>query len=117
MPISRLHKISSFFERKQKMEYVLLAILLLSAIFIIVAVIFQKSADEGLSGTIAGGNETFYGKDKSAHTDKLWFKWTLIASIVFVVAVLVVYVIQPDYDSSQAFDNWKNISEYADILK
>lgn len=99
------------------MEYVLLAILLLSAIFIIVAVIFQKSADEGLSGTIAGGNETFYGKDKSAHTDKLWFKWTLIASIVFVVAVLVVYVIQPDYDSSQAFDNWKNISEYADILK
>ena len=99
------------------MEYVLLAILLLSAIFIIVAVIFQKAADEGLSGTIAGGNETFYGKDKSAHTDKLWFKWTLIASIVFVVAVLVVYVIQPDYDSSQAFDNWKKISEYADILK
>ena len=43
------------------MEYVLLAILLLSAVFIIVAVIFQKSADEGLSGTIAGGNETFYG--------------------------------------------------------
>ena len=33
------------------MEYVLLAILLLSAVFIIVAVIFQKSADEGLSGT------------------------------------------------------------------
>ena len=37
------------------MEIVLLAILLLSAIFIIVAVIFQKSSDEGLSGTIAGG--------------------------------------------------------------
>ena len=29
------------------MEYVLLAILLLAAVFIIVAVIFQKSADEG----------------------------------------------------------------------
>ena len=101
------------------MEYVLLAILLLSAIFIIVAVIFQKSADEGLSGTIAGGNETFYGKDKSAHTDKLWFKWTLVASIVFVVAVLLAYVIQPDYDSSSALDNWKQIvsDDYSHLFK
>ena len=94
------------------MEYVLLAVLLLSAIFIVVAVIFQKSADEGLSGTIAGGNETFYGKDKSAHTDKLWFKWTLVASIVFALAVLAAYVIQPDYDGTQALDNWKSISDF-----
>ena len=98
-------------------EYVLLAVLLLSAVFIIVAVIFQKSADEGLSGTIAGGNETFYGKEKSAHSDKLWFRLTLIVSIVFVVAVLLAYVIQPDYDSSSALDNWKSWSEYSDILK
>ena len=117
MPISRLHKIAVF-ERKNKMvyEYVLLAVLLLSAVFIIVAVIFQKSADEGLSGTIAGGNETFYGKEKSVHTDKLWFRWTLVASIVFAVAVLLAYVVQPDYDSSQALDNWKSISEYKDLL-
>ena len=98
------------------LEYVLLAVLLLSAVFIIVAVIFQKSADEGLSGTIAGGNETFYGKEKSAHTDKLWFRLTLIVSIVFVVAVLLAYVIQPDYDSAAALDNWKQWSEYADLL-
>ena len=99
------------------MEYVLLAILLLSAVFIIVAVIFQKSSDEGLSSTIAGGNESFYGKEKSAHTDKLWFKLTLIVSIVFVVAVLLAYVIQPDYDSSSALDNWKQLSEFSDLLK
>lgn len=96
---------------------VLLAILLLSAVFIIVAVIFQKSADEGLSGTIAGGNETFYGKEKAVHSDKLWFRLTLIVSIVFVVAVLLAYVAQPDYDSSAAIDNWKNLSEYSDLLK
>ena len=98
-------------------EYVLLAVLLLSAVFIIVAVIFQKSADEGLSSTIAGGNETFYGKEKSAHTDKLWFKLTLIVSIVFVVAVLLAYIIQPDYDSASALDGWKQYSEYSDLLK
>ena len=98
------------------MEFVLLAILLLSALFIVIAVIFQKSADEGLSGTIAGGNETFYGKEKSAHTDKLWFRLTLIVSIVFVVAVLLAYVIQPDYDSAAALDNWKQWSDYKDLL-
>ena len=105
-----------YFERKYKMEYVLLAILLLAAVFIIVAVIFQKSADEGLSGTIAGGNETFYGKEKSHDTDKLWFKTTLVVSIVFVVAVLLAYIIQPDYDSSAALDNWKQWSEFSDLL-
>ena len=109
--------IGSIFERKLKMEFVLLAILLLSAVFIVVAVIFQKSADEGLSGTIAGGNETFYGKEKSAHTDKLWFRLTLVVSIVFVVAVLLSYMIQPDYDSSPALDNWKQWSDYADLLE
>ena len=97
-------------------EYVLLAILLLSAVFIIVAVIFQKSADEGLSGTIAGGNETFYGKEKAHTTDKLWFKLTLIVSIVFVVAVLLAYIIQPDYTSASALDSWKSSSAYKDLL-
>ena len=99
------------------MEYVLLAILLLSAIFIVVAVICQKSADEGLSGTIAGGNETFYGKDKSAHTDKLWFKWTLIASIVFAVAVIAAYVIQPDYTYGFDLDYWQSLSEFSGLFE
>ena len=94
------------------MEYVLMAILLLSAIFIIVAVIFQKSADEGLSGTIAGGNETFYGKEKAAHGEKKLFKLTLIACIVFAAAVLVAYVIQPDYTYSFGADYWKSLTEF-----
>ena len=98
------------------LEWALLGILLVSALFIIIAVIFQKSADEGLSGTIAGGNETFYGKEKSAHTDRLWFKLTLIVSIVFVVAVLMVYIIQPDYDNSSMLDGWKLWTNYGDKI-
>ena len=54
-------------------QYILLGVLLLSALFIIVAVIFQKSGDEGLSGTIAGGSETFYGKEKAQGAEKVWF--------------------------------------------
>ncbi len=99
------------------MEFVLLAVLLLAAIFIIVAVIFQKSSDEGLSGAIAGGNETYYGKEKSGGRDKMWFKWTLIASIVFAVAVIVAYVIQPDYTYGFDIDYWQSLSSYSELFK
>lgn len=100
-------------------EYVLLAVLLLCAAFIVVAVIFQKSGDEGLSGTIAGGNsETFYGKDKGSRSDKALYKWTLIAAIVFAVAVLVAYVLQPDYSMSYDYlDKWHELTKFSSIFK
>ena len=98
------------------MEYVLLAVLLLAALFIIIAVLFQKSTDEGLSSTIAGGNETYYGKDKSKHTEKLWFKWTLIASLVFAAAVVLTYILQPDYTNSLDVDFWHNVTEFSGLF-
>ncbi len=100
------------------MEYVLLALLFLCALFIIVSVTIQKSSDEGLSGTIAGGSETYYGKDKSMRTGRLLNKWTLIVSIIFAVAVVVVYVIQPDYSNvTDNLDFWKQASEYSSIFE
>ena len=99
-------------------EYILLAILLVSAIFIVFAVTVQKSNEEGLSGTIAGGSETYYGKDKAARKDKLLNKWTLIVGIVFALAVVVVYVMQPDYvKSDNNLDYWQQLSEYSSIFK
>ena len=98
------------------MEYVLLAILLVCAVVITVAVLFQKSGEKGLSGTIAGGSETYYGKDKSGGIDKKLFKWTLIAGIVFAVAVVAVYVIQPDYLEGYDVNAWKNLSMFANVF-
>lgn len=100
----------------QILEYVLLIVLLVSAVFIVVAVLLQKSNEDGLSGTIAGGQETFYGRDKSAHTDRLLFRLTLVAAIVFAIAVVAVFVIQPDYAKSFKLDDWKNLSDYASIF-
>jgi len=94
-------------------EYILLALLLVSAVFIVVAVTIQKTNDEGLSGTIAGGSETYYGKDKSKQSGKLLNKWTLIVAIVFAVAVVVVYVIQPDYINGAGDpEGWKDLIDY-----
>ena len=98
-------------------EYILLALLLVCAIFIVVAVTLQKSGDEGLSGTIAGGSETYYGKDKGPSKEKILGKWTLIVSIVFAVAVVVVYVMQPDYAQSENnLDYWQKLSEFSSIF-
>ena len=98
------------------MEYVLLAILLVCTVVITVAVLFQKSGEKGLSGTIAGGSETYYGKDKSGGIDKKLFKWTLIAGVVFAVAVIAVYVIQPDYLEGYDVNAWKNLSQFANVF-
>lgn len=97
------------------MEYVLLSILLVCAVAITLAVTLQKS-NEGLSGTIAGGSETYYGKDKASQTGKKLFKLTLILSVIFAVLVLVVYVIQPDYSESTQ-NAWTELSQYAESLK
>ena len=98
-------------------EYILLGLLLLSALFIVIAVTLQKSGDEGLSSTIAGGSDTYYGKDKAQSKEKLLGKWTLIITIVFALAVLIVYVIQPDYTGTfNSYDDWKNLSEYSSIF-
>ena len=96
------------------LEYILLSILLVCAVVIVVAVTLQKS-NEGLSGTISGGSETYYGKDKSVQTGKKMFKITLIASLVFALAVIVVYVMQPDFSYTQ--NDWTSISEYSSIFK
>ena len=102
------------------MEYVLLAILLVCALIIVVAVLFQKSGDKGLSGTISGNSETYYGKDKTGGREQKLFKWTLVASIIFAVAVVAVYVIQPDYaeyTSDKTAEAWKTLSAFAEMLK
>ena len=98
------------------LEIILLVALLASALVIIVAVMLQKSNDEGLSGTISGGSDTFYGKDKASHTERTLFICTVVAAIIFVLAVLAVYVIQPDFFATYSLDEWKEINSYKDIF-
>ena len=98
------------------LEIILLCVLLVCALIITGAVVLQKS-NEGLSGTIAGGSETYYGKDKSNQKGKKLFKVTLVATILFAIAVLAVYIIQPDY--SYTMNTWTEsyFNEYSDMFK
>ncbi len=103
----------------QILESILLVVLLVSALFIIVAVLLQKSSDDGLSGSITGGADTFYGKDKSSHNERALYIFTIVAAIIFVLAVLAVYIIQPDFYATYTLDNWKtnSFNTYQNLFK
>lgn len=101
------------------MELFLMIILLISALVIVVAVILQDSNEDGLSGTISGKSETYYGRDKSTHKNRALYKWTLVFAIIFALAVFFVYAIQPDIVTVKSEpDAWKNYvsSDYSSII-
>ncbi|MBQ2767737.1 MAG: preprotein translocase subunit SecG [Clostridia bacterium] len=75
-------------------EIIMGIILLIMAIFLVVAILMQSGKDKRLSGTIAGGAETFFGKEKASTMDKMLSKVTTIVAIVFAVLVMVMYIIQ-----------------------
>lgn len=67
--------------------------LLVMAVFLVGAVLMQSGKDSRMSGTIAGGAETFFGKAKASTWDRILSKLTVVISIVFTLLVLVMYVI------------------------
>ncbi len=76
------------------MEIAFGIILIVAAVFLIFAVLMQSGKAKKLSGSIAGGSETFFGKQKGKAIDKILSKLTTIVAVCFVVLVVVVYVIQ-----------------------
>lgn len=72
---------------------VLGAILLLLAVALVALVLMQQGKDKKLSGAIAGGSDTFYGKNKTADKDKVMSVVTAIIAVVFVGIVIAMYLI------------------------
>lgn len=68
-------------------------ILLVFAVFLVVSVLLQHGKAHHLSGTIAGGAETFFGKEKGKTIDRMLSVITSIVSVAFVIMVLVLYII------------------------
>lgn len=77
-------------------ETIMSILLIVMAVFLVIAVLMQHGKDHHLSGTIAGGAENFFGKSKGKKIDKTLGSLTTIISIIFVVCLLVLYIIQPN---------------------
>ncbi|MCD7774700.1 MAG: preprotein translocase subunit SecG [Clostridiales bacterium] len=69
-------------------EYVLGAVLIVISIIMIIIVLMQQSKSEGLSGAIAGGAETFFGKNRGRTIEAKLVKVTTVLSAIFIVLAL-----------------------------
>ena len=67
-------------------------LIIVLAIVLVVAVLFQSGKEKGLSSTIAGGADNFGGKSKKAKMDAQLNTLTTILSIVFAVLSVVLYL-------------------------
>ena len=67
-------------------------VILVLAVFLVVAVLMQSGKDKRLSGAIAGGAETFFGKTQAQRWDKVLSVATTVVSIVFAILAVVMYI-------------------------
>ena len=67
------------------MELALGIVMIVLSVALTLMVLFQSAKDSRLSGTIAGGAETFFGKTKGTSIDKLLSKLTVVVSILIVL--------------------------------
>lgn len=74
------------------MQLFLGILLLVMAIFLVISVLMQSGKSKRLSGTIAGGAETFFGKAKGRTIDSVLSKLTTVVAILFVLVVIIVYI-------------------------
>lgn len=58
------------------------------ALVLIVTVLMQHGKQQGLSGAIAGGAETFFGKNKGRTVDAMLKKFTAVFAALFIISSL-----------------------------
>jgi preprotein translocase subunit SecG len=73
---------------------ILTALLVLVEVFLIAVVLLQSGRKAGLSGAIAGGAETFFGKNKARSFEGKLQRWTKISAVLFIVIAVVLAILE-----------------------
>ncbi len=77
---------------------------LVICIVLIIVVLLQQSKQEGLSGAIAGGADTFFGKNKGRTVDAMLKKVTAVLAVLFIAVSLVLAYISSKPAETKAED-------------
>ena len=72
-------------------EILIGVILVIASVLIVIIVLMQQSRQSGLSGAIAGGSESFFGKNKGRTIDAILEKWTSVVAILFLVTSIALF--------------------------
>ena len=75
------------------METVLIVLQALLSLALIVVIMLQSGKEAGLSGALAGNNDTYLGKNGKGGLDKLLAKYTKWVALVWAVLTLVLSLI------------------------
>jgi len=73
------------------LKTVITALQIIAALGLIATVLLQSGKSAGLSGSIAGGAETIFGKKKGM--DEFFSKLSTIAAISFIILTLLISLI------------------------
>lgn len=87
------------------LQVVLTVLHLIIAFGLMAVVLFQSSKSEGLSGSIAGGAETFFGKNKGKTMDGILAKFTVVLAILFVITSVSLSALSKKISDSDTADN------------
>lgn len=71
------------------LKTVLIVVQIIVSLVLIVSVLMQSGKQAGLSGSIAGGAETFFGKNKARTLDGLLSRLTTVMAVLFIVISFV----------------------------
>ena len=70
------------------LEIILAVLLILSSVILTVVILMQESRQAGLSGAIAGGADTFFGKNKGRTMEAKLSRFTKYFGLFFFVLAL-----------------------------
>jgi len=68
-------------------------VLVVFSVFLIVVVLLQSGAKQGLSGAITGGAEQIFGKKKARGMDALLVRLTKVAAVGFMILATFLVII------------------------
>ena len=72
----------------EALKIILIVLQIIVTVGLIISVLMQEGNSYGLSGSIAGGADTFFGKNKGRTLDGLLKKLTKIMAVLFIVLSL-----------------------------
>lgn len=76
------------------MELVVKIFLILASLVLIASILLQSGKSAGMSGEIAGGAESIWGKNKGRSFEGKLEKLTSASAVIFVIASLILLALQ-----------------------
>ena len=71
------------------LKLVLSIVEVIACVFLTVVVLLQQGARQGLSGSIAGGADTFFGQSKASNMQRTLSRLTTAIGVIFGVIAVV----------------------------